>query len=277
MRSLIASWYLTIFDPALPSGKLPIMPTAAIELGKLPEWSDLGRNLARARRQKGLTQRGLADLCQLRQGEISAFESGRRQPTLAQITELARHLTIPLQWFVTGTLQPVSTALSDMALELRACGVLDHQVPSVRVPGAFRPFEQLVTHVLQGDVINPKLIEAIPYLLATNPWKSRLLLAFGQASLDVRVIPRIGWIADVTRALHKIGNLPEAQSCRAPLATVIKRTAKAPKPDSLGHPATDWAVVPAVYKRWNITYSGSLDSFKQRIDQLRQLRPVREE
>jgi transcriptional regulator with XRE-family HTH domain len=253
------------------------MPTAAIDLGKLPEWSEVGRHLGRARRQQGLTQRQLADLCRLRQGEISAFESGRRQPTLAQLTELARALDTSLQWFITGSSEPFAGSLADLSVELRFWGVRDWKSDAARVPGAFRPLEQLLVQTLRGDELPIKLVEAIPYVLATTPWKSRLLLAFGRDAGDDRVLTRLGWLADVTRTLNKIGQLPEAQNRRGALQTITKNTAKAPRPDGLGHPATDWSIVPAVYKRWNITYAGGLESFKQRADQLRKLKPTSEQ
>jgi len=252
------------------------MPSAAIPLGKLPEWADLGKHLARARRLRGLTQRGLADRCRLRQGEISAFESGRRHPTLSQLTELARALDVPLQWFISGTLFPPEVGVPNLALELRYCGVYDLTSEGLIVPGAFRPVELLFAQTLRGDELNRTLIEAIPYVLATNPWRSRLLLAYGREVGDPRVLTRLGWLADVTRTLHKTGQLPEAQERRPALLTLVKKTSKGQRPDGLGHPATDWASVPPVYKRWNVTYSGSLEHFRQRTDHLRKLRPARE-
>src|SRR4051794_34189782 len=109
------------------------MPSAAIELGKLPEWNVVGKHLARARKQKGLTQSGLAELCKLRQGEISAFESGRRQPTLAQLTELSRSMDVPLQWFITGSLEPSAASAADLKCELRYWGLYDLPVEGERV------------------------------------------------------------------------------------------------------------------------------------------------
>ncbi len=273
---MIASRYLTVFRPPLPSRKIRNMPSAAIELGKLPEWIEAGKHLIRARKQKGLTQKGLADLCQLRQGEISAFESGRRHPTLAQLTELARCLDVPLQWFITGSLEPAANP-ADWKCELRYWGLYDLAVEGLRVPGAFRPLEQLLTVVLKGDLVPKNIVESMPYLLATNRWRSRLLLAYAREAGDARVLGRLGWLADVTRSLHKAGQLVEAQAQAAPLLTITKKATKSEKSDSLGHPAADWSTVPVVNMRWNITYTASADQFKLRVEQLRKLRPVREE
>ena len=209
---MIASRYLTVFRPPLPRRKIRNMPSAAIELGNLPEWIEAGKHLARARKQKGLTQKGLADLCQLRQGEISAFESGRRHPTLAQLTELARCLDVPLQWFITGSLEPAAT-VADWKCELRYWGLYDLPAEGLRVPGAFRPIEQLLAVVLKGDLIPKTVVESMPYLLATTRWRSRLILAYAREVGDPRVLGRLGWLADVTRSLHKAkSNGTELQS-----------------------------------------------------------------
>lgn len=252
------------------------MPSASIELGKLLEWSEVGKHLARARRQKGLTQKGLADRCQLRQGEISAFESGRRHPTLAQLTELARSLDAPLQWFISGTLEPAAVTNADWRCELRYWGVSDLPLEGAKVPGAFRPIEQLLTLILKGDQVARMLVESMPYLLATTPWRSRLMLAYARETGDVRVRSRLGWLADITRSLHKAGHLPEAQSRRGALLTLTKKTTKGDKQDSLGSPAGDFDTLPVISNRWNMSFAGSVEQFKTRVEQLRALRPASE-
>lgn len=252
------------------------MPSASIELQKLPEWIEVGKHLTRARKQKGLTQKGLADLCQLRQGEISAFESGRRHPTLAQLTELARSLGISLQWFITGTLEPSAATPAELQYELRHWGIYDLPLDAVKVPGAFRPVEQLIVLILKGDQIPKLIIESMPYLLAVTRWRSRLLLAFARDAGDSRVLARLGWLADITRSLHKAGHLAEAQAQRAALLTLTKKATKATRQDSLGHPAGDFDTVPVISTRWNISYAANMDSFKKRAEQLRALRPVSE-
>lgn len=252
------------------------MPTASIELGKLLEWTEVGKHMSRARKMKGLTQKGLADKCELRQGEISAFESGRRHPTLAQLTELARSLDMPLQWFVSGTLEPASTSLGDMTSELRFWGIADLPQDKARVPGAFRPIEQLLCLVMKGDAVPKLLVESMPYLMSTTPWKSKLVLAYGREVGDGRVLTRLGWLADITRSLHKAGHLPEAEAQRGPLLTLTKKTSRGEKPDGMGNPAADWDTLPVVNNRWNMTYVASAEQFKARAEQLRKLKVVQE-
>jgi transcriptional regulator with XRE-family HTH domain len=262
--------------PTFAKKKLANMPTASIELGKLPEWKEVGKYISKARRKRGMLQTGLADKCGLRQGEISAFESGRRQPTLAQLTEIARSLEMPLQWFISGTVEPPVTS-TDLTAELRHYGILDMPLEKAKVPGAYRPIELLLCQAMRGDTIPKPLIESMPWLLATTKWKSRLVLAYAREVGDGRVPTRLGWLADVARSLFKAGHLPEADRQKGPLLTLTKKTTKGDKPDSLGHPAGDWATVPAINMRWNMTYVATADQFKERAAALRAMQPVKEE
>ena len=54
----------------------------------------VGRNLARIRREKGLTQEQLADLCGLSQQYLSGLERGHRNPTVTTLFEIASALGI---------------------------------------------------------------------------------------------------------------------------------------------------------------------------------------
>jgi transcriptional regulator with XRE-family HTH domain len=54
----------------------------------------IGRNFARIRREKGLTQEEVAARSGLSQQYISGLESGRRNPTLISIYELAQALGV---------------------------------------------------------------------------------------------------------------------------------------------------------------------------------------
>ena len=82
--------------------------------------------------------------------------------------------------------------------------------------------------------------------------------------------------ASALNAENLAGHLPEAQANRAALLTLTKKTTKAPKQDSLGHPAGDFDSSPIIHSRWNMSYAGSIDQFKARTEQLRALRPVTE-
>jgi len=54
----------------------------------------VGRNLARLRDQKGLTQEQLADRSGFSQQYISGLERGRRNPTVVTLYELAQALGV---------------------------------------------------------------------------------------------------------------------------------------------------------------------------------------
>jgi transcriptional regulator with XRE-family HTH domain len=54
----------------------------------------VGRNLARIRRQKGLTQEELAEISGFSQQYLSGLERGARNPTVVTLYELAQALGV---------------------------------------------------------------------------------------------------------------------------------------------------------------------------------------
>ena len=52
----------------------------------------VGRNVARLRKEKGLTQEALAELSGFGQNYISALERGHRNPTIITLYEIAKPL-----------------------------------------------------------------------------------------------------------------------------------------------------------------------------------------
>lgn len=62
----------------------------------------VGKNAARLRRERGLTQEQLADRSGLSQQYISGLESGKRNPTVLTLFELAQALgTEPIEFLST--------------------------------------------------------------------------------------------------------------------------------------------------------------------------------
>ncbi|HEX2581546.1 MAG TPA: helix-turn-helix transcriptional regulator [Dongiaceae bacterium] len=55
----------------------------------------VGRNVARVRSNKGLTQEALAERSGFSQQYISGLENGRRNPTVVTIYELSKALGVP--------------------------------------------------------------------------------------------------------------------------------------------------------------------------------------
>lgn len=54
----------------------------------------VGRNAARLRKEAGLTQEQLAERCGLSQQYLSGLESGRRNPTVVTLYEIAAALGV---------------------------------------------------------------------------------------------------------------------------------------------------------------------------------------
>lgn len=54
----------------------------------------VGLNLARLRREKGLTQEGFSDKSGITQGYISDLENGRRNPTVLTLHHIAEALGV---------------------------------------------------------------------------------------------------------------------------------------------------------------------------------------
>jgi transcriptional regulator with XRE-family HTH domain len=61
-----------------------------------------GRNLFAARRETGLSQEALANLCALHRTEVGYLEGGKRVPRLDTLIKLATGLEAPLDDFTQG-------------------------------------------------------------------------------------------------------------------------------------------------------------------------------
>ncbi|WP_298309134.1 helix-turn-helix transcriptional regulator [uncultured Erythrobacter sp.] len=63
----------------------------------------VGENCARIRKDRGLTQEGLSELCGLSQQYLSDLERGKRNPTIVTIYEIAQALEVSHVDLVTPT------------------------------------------------------------------------------------------------------------------------------------------------------------------------------
>jgi hypothetical protein len=178
-------------------------------------------------------------------------------------------LCVPLQWFLTGTIQP-RRDLRDLAIELFNLGIVDLVVADAAVPGAFRPIEQVVALVLSGNAPDPRVVEAIPAVLAWNAWNRFLLDAYGR-SYDARARQRLAWLADVMLTFNKGPGFPGGCVDPFTLAEFVRHVPPPEAEDHLGRPSTDGRL-PPVFKRWRVTYATDLDSFRQRAERLLELR-----
>jgi transcriptional regulator with XRE-family HTH domain len=233
------------------------------------ELQKLGQNLASARVSRGLSQKELASLCRLSQAQISYFEGGRRWPTLLQLTKLAEVLEVPLNRLLSGPERP-AVSLQEIAFELRNLGIVDLSVGNAPIPGAFRPVEQIISLALAGDEPEPRIVEAIPAVLAWNTWRPDLLRAYARAH-DPRVVSRVAWLADIALTIDRTHGFPGGVQNGQQLSRLLKLAKPARHPDDLGRPAAGTRL-PPVSKRWNITYAANLATFLDRAKHLHALK-----
>ena len=227
------------------------------------EAGSFGVYLRDARLQSGMTQRRLATTANVQRTHIVRIEAGTRIPQLDEALRLAAALKVSLQKLARGTQRP-SSDLRGIAVELFRLGIWDLEVSGARAPGAFRRPEQVIAAALQGDRPEPRIVEALPAVLARNRFDVRLLVAFA-SHYDARIHRRLAWLRDVTRALHETGSLPGDLKSEAQL-TKLMRAPNPRVPDSLGH-AGDGPTSP-IWRRWKITYAGGLATFKTRMQEI---------
>jgi transcriptional regulator with XRE-family HTH domain len=237
-----------------------------------PELQYLGLYVATARREQGLSQLELANRCRLAQAQISYFESGRRRPTLDQLLRIARALDVSIQRLIGGSDRP-GEELRDIAVELRHLGIADLWVAGAVIPGAFRRSEEVIAQAISAPDPDPRIIEAIPTVLAWSEIDPVLLRAYGLTS-GIRTVRRMAWLADVALAIDRQGGFPGG--CDSAPLDRFTRIVRPPAPepprwDSLGHPMSSVPKLP-LWKRWKINYDANLAQFEARAEHLNQLR-----
>jgi len=237
-----------------------------------PELQSLGPSLILARHERRLSQAELAALCGLSQAQVSYFEVGQRRPTIDQLLQIARALGCSIQKVLTGSDRPGSR-LSDLALELRKMGLVDLWVREPIVPGAFRASEEVIALAVSGSEPDPRIVEAIPAILAWNEISPGLLRAYGVHARP-SAVRRLAWLADIALAIENRGGFPGG--CRRDLLTRFLKNVSVPDGgkaawDDLGRPPAKPPSSP-IWKRWRITYDADLSVFEQRARQLLDLR-----
>jgi hypothetical protein len=120
-----------------------------------------------------------------------------------------------------------------------------------------------------GNEPNPRIIEAIPAVLAWNRWSPSLLRAYTRPRTS-RASIRLAWLADVALTIHRASGFPGGCPQRKNLESLIGPLFKAKLPstkDDLGRPGKESAL-PPVSKRWMISYDAPLSAFAQRAQHL---------
>jgi transcriptional regulator with XRE-family HTH domain len=243
-----------------------------LDLDEVPELQKIGPYLAAARLERGLSQFELAERCGLAQTQISYFESGRRRPALDQFLRIARALDVSLQRLLSGEDRP-GTEPRDIAVELWHLGIVDLRVKGASIPGAFRRAEEVIALSVAAPEPDPRIIEAVPAVLAWNEIDPVLLRAFG-VSKGARTLWRVAWLADVALAIDRQGGFPGG--CKKDALDRFTRIVRPPSPerktwDSLGRPTQAVPKSP-LWKRWRINYEAKPAEFEARAKQLNELR-----
>lgn len=223
----------------------------------------------RERKRLGCTQRQLAEQSGLRQSDVSRIEAGTRPLTLDEAARLAELFDVPLQTFLTGDVRP-GTRLADLATELRSLGMVDLLVSGARMPGAFRPAEEVIALAVSGERPDPRVIEAMPAVLAWNRWRVGLLDAFARAA-HRRAVTRLAWLAEVTLVIERNDGFPGGLVSGDELTAFLDGVSRPDETDDLGHPG-EVATAHRVWKYWRIGYAANLTDFVVRASQLLALR-----
>lgn len=239
----------------------------------VPELEGLGEHVVAARKRRSLSQIALARRCGLSQAAISAIESGNRRPSLDQFFRIARALEIPIQRLIDGSDSP-GWQLPDIAMQLRSLGIADLRVRDAKVPGAFLRTEEVIAHAVSSDAPDPRIITAMPAVLAWNEWDDLLMLKSGSNRVSGRssVWGRVVWLADIAHAIHQRRGFPGG--CYSHQLSSLLRHGGPPKTrgvwDSLGHPMSEEPRSP-IWRRWRINFDADIKEFEQRAEQLVEL------
>jgi transcriptional regulator with XRE-family HTH domain len=229
-------------------------------------------HLQRARNWRGLTQKQLAERCGLHPSILSRIESGKREASLGEVVRLAEALHVPLEWFVTGKERPGS-ALPDIAAELWHLGIVDLIVPRARVPGTYRPAEEVLALAVGTERPEPRVIEALPAVLAWNRWRPGLLEAFARVT-HPKALTRLAWLTEITLFLDRTAGFPGGLVGADELTDFLTKVDPPREPDNLGQPGAP-AADHRVWKYWRITYPVELSAFQERAERLWSLREAR--
>jgi transcriptional regulator with XRE-family HTH domain len=223
-----------------------------------------GTNLKKARISENLSQSGLARQSDVTRTKIVRIEAGGYIPRLDESCRLAAALKIPLQQLITGKKSP-SVGLKGIAFELYQLGIRDYVVEGATAPGAFRRREQVVVLALKGDKPETRLVEAMPVLLATHTLCVGLALAFANVH-DRRVRARLAWLSDVTLSLSRLSTFPFPLQTQEQLEKLTRAVRRPAESDNLGYPAK--GLGSPLWRRWNITYNGTINRFLERAQEL---------
>ncbi len=219
-----------------------------------PEALALGRSVRMHRVARGWRQADLARRCGVAQSLISTWESGRRRPDLDQVLRLAMALDVPVLQLVEGHATLTETPAGVLA-ELRWYGL---DLAGAKAPlWAVRPAEEILPAALVDP--RPRVIDRLPALFFLQPSLDGGLLHAHARRRDV--VLRLGWLADVARALVRRGTGAQTRA----LAALTLEPDSRRSWDSLGYPAVSRNRLPPIWKRWKIDYDRDLTGVEEAV------------
>jgi transcriptional regulator with XRE-family HTH domain len=224
----------------------------------------LGSYLKKARLAARMSQAGLARMAKLPRLRLVRAEAGAYALNLDEVVRVATVLKVPLQRLTNGRARP-GNDLQWLAIELYQLGIRDLEIAGARLPGALRVAEQVVTAALGGAQPEPRVVEAMPSILARRKLNVPLTLAFAD-QLDPRVRTRLAWLSDITLILSQLSTFPAEVRSPAQLRALVSAGGRPAAPDSLGHPGE--GKPPRLWTKWKITYAGTLATFTRRTQEV---------
>ena len=84
-----------------------------------PDYKGLGQRIRDARRQKGLTQEKLGELCGLSTAHVGHVERGSRIPSPEALLSISQVLEVSADWLLTDSVQKPTAALEAIMASLR--------------------------------------------------------------------------------------------------------------------------------------------------------------
>jgi transcriptional regulator with XRE-family HTH domain len=240
----------------------------------------IGQHLELARKAAGLTQAALAAAARINRIQIVRMEAGLTVPRLDETVRLAEVLKVPLEYLSAGRFTPTYD-LQGIALELYRLGIRDLEVSNPRVPGSFRHKEELLVLAVSGDRPEPRIVEAIPFLLLLRNFLIPLVQGYAVGFYQKEALVRLAWLSEIALALNRLSTMPRLPLGSTPtgrlstpthLLRLIRSAEKTRdgkrqfEPDSLGYPSTENNS--PIWRRWNITYAGTMKDFLNRAIEL---------
>ncbi|WP_088253438.1 helix-turn-helix domain-containing protein [Fimbriiglobus ruber] len=235
-----------------------------------------GVNLKKARELQGISQSLLSRLSGVGRLVIVRTEAGESVPDINEVVALAKALKVPLSKLVNARWRP-EKGLKGIGLELWRLGIRDLEVSDAEVPGSFRRKEEVLVLAVAGTRPNPRIVEAMPYVLGSNVFDPTLLLAFAK-NIDPRARRRLAWLADFTLVLRgavtPFPSTSDSGYCLEKLVSMVKKPGPKVSFDNLGYPGD--APFPVVWRRWKMSYGGRREEFVTRAGTLAAMNSVSE-